>query len=147
MSDDESGYMCAECLTIECDRCGKPIELDEDYTPDEGETRVHWDCLTATEAVKAFNDEQNQFMYIVLCRWNGENTWHVMENQLPERAGAVKIGEIAEQELRQAISNDIEPDEFYEVYITDIIEIDVIHRTSYSLQYTATLESTEEDYE
>ena len=43
------GYACAECMTSECDRCDEPIPLDEDYSTDEGNTRLHWGCLTGEE--------------------------------------------------------------------------------------------------
>ena len=49
MSDTENGYMCPECLAMDCDRCGKPIPVDEDCSPDEGETRLHWECVTPEE--------------------------------------------------------------------------------------------------
>ena len=32
-SDD--GYMCAECASLECDRCDQTIPLDEDITPND----------------------------------------------------------------------------------------------------------------
>ena len=43
------GYACAECMTSECYRCDEPIPLDEDYSTDEGNTRLHWGCLTGEE--------------------------------------------------------------------------------------------------
>lgn len=61
----EDGYACAECMTLECCRCGKPIDLDEDVTPydvtggcefDDGAFRVHEDCLTDKES-ELFNAE------------------------------------------------------------------------------------------
>ena len=55
-SDD--GYSCANCLAIDCDRCGDPIPLDEDCFLDEwGEQRAHYECLTAEE--KAKHDKEN----------------------------------------------------------------------------------------
>jgi hypothetical protein len=58
-SDD--GWRCADCLAIECDRCGKDIYLDEDYTgwmlhedwdefPD-GSTHIHYECLTKDDLI------------------------------------------------------------------------------------------------
>jgi len=42
------GYMCAVCQCYECDRCDKPIPLDDDIWVDEY-TRVHEECLTKSE--------------------------------------------------------------------------------------------------
>jgi len=64
---EDEGYVCAECMAIDCDRCDKPIPLDEDITPDmcdpfswvkedgreetfsDGAERVHYECLTDEE--------------------------------------------------------------------------------------------------
>ena len=51
------GYACAECMILDCDRCGKGIALDEDITPDmcnldgfaDHADRVCEDCLTNEE--------------------------------------------------------------------------------------------------
>jgi len=55
------GYSCADCMSMECDRCGEGITLDEDITPycvygddepdefSDGAYCVHQDCLTAEE--------------------------------------------------------------------------------------------------
>jgi len=58
----DNGWSCAECMTSDCDRCGKPIALDEDVTAydvfklnehwgyfDDGSFCVHPECLTALE--------------------------------------------------------------------------------------------------
>ena len=40
------GYSCAECLQIECDKCGEPIPLDEDHKdPLTGEGFYHAECI------------------------------------------------------------------------------------------------------
>ena len=43
------GYACAECMASECGRCDEEIPLDEDYSVDNGHTRLHWHCLTDQE--------------------------------------------------------------------------------------------------
>ena len=53
------GYACADCVGYTCNRCDKPISLDEDITPEEvypeellwedGTRHVHEECLTQTE--------------------------------------------------------------------------------------------------
>ena len=45
------GYACAECMEMECDRCGKGIALDEDYDVwiEGWLERVHYECLTVSE--------------------------------------------------------------------------------------------------
>ena len=53
------GYACADCMAMDCDRCGKSIDMDEDITPydvfgDHGDFsdnayRVHEECLTPKE--------------------------------------------------------------------------------------------------
>ena len=50
------GWNCAECLAIECDRCGEPIPLDEDFRPHylhedwlefpDGAQWIHEECVT-----------------------------------------------------------------------------------------------------
>ena len=53
----EDGYACAKCMELDCDRCDKPIPLDEDITAnqcgmeafDDQAWRVHDECLTSTE--------------------------------------------------------------------------------------------------
>jgi len=49
-----TGYICAECSELECDRCGKPIPLDEDIYVEEKDLRLHWDCATKEEQLKIF---------------------------------------------------------------------------------------------
>ncbi len=59
------GWLCADCMSLDCDRCGEPIDLDEDVTPNDiyvegdprrerefkdGAFRVHTECLTEMEA-------------------------------------------------------------------------------------------------
>ena len=65
------GYACAECMMLECCRCGKPIDLNEDVTPydvtggcefDDGTFRVHEDCLTDKES-ELFNAEINKLTH------------------------------------------------------------------------------------
>ena len=64
MTETKDGYLCPDCLAIDCDRCGKPIEADTEVKPydvyPEGDKRqhqdfgdgayiVHKECLTADE--------------------------------------------------------------------------------------------------
>ena len=63
-----TGYFCAECMALECDRCDNKIPLDEDFTPyqiygdtfddefEDGAYRVCEDCLTPKE--KQLMEEQ-----------------------------------------------------------------------------------------
>ena len=61
----DDGYACAECMALDCDRCDRPIPLDEDITADDcgmdefedGSWRVHEECLTSDET-KALRREQ-----------------------------------------------------------------------------------------
>jgi hypothetical protein len=56
------GWLCAECNTHECDRCGEPIPCDEDITAydvyqknvdfSDGAYRVHEECLTEAESLR-----------------------------------------------------------------------------------------------
>ena len=59
------GYACPDCMCMDCDRCDKPIPLDEDMCPhdvydwetddraehnfSDGSYRVHLECLTKKE--------------------------------------------------------------------------------------------------
>ena len=63
----DEGFACAECMKIDCDRCDKPIPLDEDISPEmccplhgvredgtedtfsDGAERVNYECLTDEE--------------------------------------------------------------------------------------------------
>ena len=57
----DDGYMCSECASYECCRCGKLIGFDEDISPDmvfedddpsvfpDGSYKVHEECLTKEE--------------------------------------------------------------------------------------------------
>ena len=60
--EGNDGYMCSECASYECCRCGKLIGLDEDISPDQvfgedddngqfpdGSMKVHEECLTKEE--------------------------------------------------------------------------------------------------
>jgi hypothetical protein len=38
------GYACAECFEQDCDTCGEPIALDEDYRTNSGVH--HYECLS-----------------------------------------------------------------------------------------------------
>ena len=42
-------WLCAECASLECDRCGGRIPLDEDIAIDDGTTRVCDGCLTPSD--------------------------------------------------------------------------------------------------
>ena len=57
---EDVGFACAECMMYDCDRCDKPIGLDEDITADictdgehdefsDGAVHVHYECLTEKE--------------------------------------------------------------------------------------------------
>lgn len=54
---EKTGWRCAECMGIECQRCGEIIGMDEDVTPDscgldefsDGAHFVHPECLTPEE--------------------------------------------------------------------------------------------------
>tara|TARA_R100000664_G_scaffold2086_7_gene5361 strand:- start:120 stop:902 length:783 start_codon:yes stop_codon:yes gene_type:complete len=61
-TDECAGYACADCMSFECDRCGELIGMDEDIAPwmvygektekhnfDDGNYRVHMECLTSEE--------------------------------------------------------------------------------------------------
>lgn len=60
----DDGYACAKCMELDCDRCDKPIPLDEDITADDcgmdefkdRAWRVHEECLTPTEQQLLRND-------------------------------------------------------------------------------------------
>ena len=63
----DEGFACAECMEMDCDRCDKPIPLDEDIIPEmfhtalpesmrrtadtfsDGAMCVHYECLTDEE--------------------------------------------------------------------------------------------------
>ena len=60
----DDGYMCSECASYECDRCGKLIGFDEDISPEmvfgenfenqlypfsDGSWKLHEECLTKEE--------------------------------------------------------------------------------------------------
>lgn len=53
----KSGFKCADCCGIDCERCGEMIGLDEDITPDrcgledfdDGAHFIHYECMTAHE--------------------------------------------------------------------------------------------------
>ena len=57
-----TGYFCAQCMAMDCDRCANKIPLDEDFTPyqiygetsdveefSDGAYRICEDCLTPKE--------------------------------------------------------------------------------------------------
>lgn len=54
----DEGWACAECLSMECDRCEEMIALDEDMCVPSG-CRVHETCLTEEEI--AFGETQEEF--------------------------------------------------------------------------------------
>ena len=68
---NRSGWLCADCNWLECDRCDEKIYCDEDFTPydvyrpdefvdefDDGAFRVHYECLTKEE--KKLLEENHQ---------------------------------------------------------------------------------------
>ena len=73
---NRSGWLCADCNWLECDRCDEKIYCDEDFTPydvyrpdevhssvevaefDDGAYRVHYECLTDKE--KEIMEANNQ---------------------------------------------------------------------------------------
>ena len=42
-------WLCAECCELECDRCNKPIPLDEDFYLESKDLRLHEECMTKEE--------------------------------------------------------------------------------------------------
>ena len=67
---NRSGWLCADCNWLECDRCDEKIYCDEDCTPydvyqghepaefSDGAYRVHYECLTDKE--KEIMEANNQ---------------------------------------------------------------------------------------
>lgn len=49
MSADD-GWLCAGCMSRDCDRCEDSIPLDEDYYAPNGDN-VHYDCMNAEEKI------------------------------------------------------------------------------------------------
>ena len=43
----DKGYLCPVCMMIECDECGEPIPVDEDFKDENEEGFYHEECVPA----------------------------------------------------------------------------------------------------
>ena len=41
----DTGYICPECMMIECWKCGEPIPVDEDFKDANEEGFYHEECV------------------------------------------------------------------------------------------------------
>ena len=83
--EGNDGYMCSECASYECCRCGKLIALDHDISPDmvfgedndpgefpDGSWRLHEECLTKEEK-KLFDIQMNIHLNLSQSTYGGED--------------------------------------------------------------------------
>ena len=57
-TESEDGYLCPECLMLDCDRCEEKIGVDEDIFIEKTAERVHQRCLKDSDY--QLNKENNK---------------------------------------------------------------------------------------
>ena len=58
-TENEDGYLCPECLMLDCDRCEEKIGVDEDIFIETTTERIHQRCLKDSD-YQLINEEINK---------------------------------------------------------------------------------------